>query len=63
MISPSRTGIGNVTLRTLAPSLKEGGTFAYFQGDLAKCPKPDSIASVLPPLTVAVAVSGEAVTV
>lgn len=39
MISPSGPGIGDVTLRALAPSLDQGGTFAYFQGDLAKCPK------------------------
>src|SRR5712691_5820333 len=39
MISPSGPGIGDVTIRALAPSLDEGETFAYFQGDLAKCPK------------------------
>jgi len=39
MISLSGPGIGHVTLRALAPSQAQGGTFAYFQGDLAKCPK------------------------
>jgi hypothetical protein len=38
MISPSGHGI-DVTIRGLAPSRGNGGTFAYFQGDLAKCPK------------------------
>jgi hypothetical protein len=38
MISPSGPGI-RVTIRALAPSRDNGGTFAYFQGDLAKCPK------------------------
>lgn len=39
MISPSGPGIRDVTIRALAPSQDNGGNFAYFQGDLAKCPK------------------------
>jgi hypothetical protein len=37
MISPAGPGIGTVKIRGLAPSSASGGTFAYFQGDLAKC--------------------------
>lgn len=37
MISPAGPGIRDVAIRALAPSSTEGGTFAYFQGDLAKC--------------------------
>ena len=38
MISPSGPGI-NVKIRALAPSNAEGGTFAYVQGDLTRCPR------------------------
>jgi hypothetical protein len=37
LISPTGPGIGAVKIRGLAPSDANGGTFAYYQGDLAKC--------------------------
>jgi hypothetical protein len=39
MISPSGPGIADVQIRALAPSLANGGTFAFYQGDLTKCPR------------------------
>jgi hypothetical protein len=39
LISPSGPGIGDVRIQALAPSLASGGTFAFLQGDLARCPK------------------------
>lgn len=39
MISPSGPGIGDVQIRALAPSLDDSGTFAFYQGDLTKCPR------------------------
>jgi hypothetical protein len=39
LLSPSGPGIADVQIRALAPSLNTGGTFAFFQGNLARCPK------------------------
>jgi hypothetical protein len=38
LISPARPGL-RVRIRTLAPSLDQGGSFVGYQGDLASCPR------------------------